>query len=90
MSALRACLARILRRDKNKESSTPSLLIAELSCEFSPTLIENSSVQSRLGLYITSGILNSTFADFVMLLNDKSSIHTIAWFLLSAHEDLCR
>ena len=51
----------MLWRYNNKESPSPTLLVAELTFQFSPSLIQNGLVDSGLGLYVTSRVLNSAF-----------------------------
>jgi hypothetical protein len=78
----------MLRRYNNKESPSLTLLVAELTFQFSPSLIQNGFLTPALAFTLRPGFSIVPFADLDMLLTDKSSIHTIAWFLLSAHEVL--
>jgi hypothetical protein len=61
ISAPLAFLARILWRYNYKESPSPTLLVAELTFQFSPSLDPDGLVESGLGLYVTSRVINNTF-----------------------------
>ena len=90
MAAGRARPRRVLRRHDDEMPAGPCQLVAQLSAELEPALVEDGFVQTGLGPHVLSRCSVVPAADLVMFRTCKSSIHTIAWFWLIAVEVLCR
>ena len=57
MATNRASLAGMMRWYRNEPTTIPCGFIFKLSPEFAPTLIQDGTVQARLGLYVVTGLL---------------------------------
>jgi hypothetical protein len=90
VAAARAGSARVLRWHSDEMPAAPCQLVCELAAKLAPALIEDGLVQTSLSPNVLAGASMLPAADLDMFRTCKSSMHTIAWFLLTVVEVLCR